>query len=315
MFFDGLESGWYTFKKTVKFSFRNPLLLLPMLLAVAGVVYGSYYGVVELDLLAMPIYYMVAYYVVVATIVISLSSLILLELLEQKETHGKMNVFKAVFDAVVFDLWRTLPLIVVWAVLKFLVSMLEVMVMLAKAKSKDRNRSSYRRRRTSRRTSNFLTIIQTGIRLASMTVLTAVAWEPINPFKAIGKGVRVYREQLGEVAVGVGLSNVLKLVMLIPSIGAYYLMDSAYAGDIPSEGYLAILIYFGVIWAITLMVEQIYVAELYIWYKVFEGETRNAELEGYDKPSSMRDVKERPSLFDNVASFADENKTKGPERY
>ena len=148
-----------------------------------------------------------------------------------------------------------------------------------------------------------------------MTILTSIAWESVNPFKAISKGIKVYKNHFGEIVVGVGFSNVMKLVMALPSFGFYYLLSNNYPEGVPSWGYIAIFIYFGIVWAVTLMIEQIYVAELYIWYKVYESEKKEAELGGYEAPQSMYKVKKRPSLFDNIADFADENVTKGPERY
>ena len=317
-FFDGLSEGWYTFKRTLRFAFKNPLLLFPMLLAVVGIVGASYYAIVEYGVLEYPLYVVVFIYVVIVTVIVSICSLILLELLEQKEQGRRMNIFKAIFDALVYDLWRTLPVIVVWAVLKFFLTMLEIAIAAAKAKARENRRErgrtfrGYRERRLGRQ-QGFVDMIQTGVRLASMTILTSIAWEPLNPFKAMSKGISVYRNHFGSIVMGVGLSNLLKIVMFLPSFLVIIFVNNMY-GEIPLGAMIVVMIYFGTVWAISLMVEQIYVAELYIWYMGYEKEKRVAIKEGFDVPESMTKVK-RPSLFDDVADFQDEYEKLRPEKW
>ncbi len=318
MFFDGLYEGWETFKKTVLFAFKNPILLFPMLLAVFGVVATIYYGVTEYNLLDQEWYIVILVYVVVVTFIISVCSLVLLELLEQKEQGRRMNILKAVFDALIFDLWRTLPVIIVWSVLKFFLTALEIFILIAKAKAKEKRKErgrsfrSFKERRLSR-SKNFIEVLQTGVRMASMTILTSIAWEPLNPFKAFKKGLNVYKTHIGSVVMGVGLSNLLKMIMFIPSFLILYLVEKN-TGEVPTEVALGVMIYFGFVWAISLMVEQIYVAELYIWYIGFEKEKQSASERNEEVPKTMLDVK-RPSLFDDFADFQEEYERNRPERY
>lgn len=318
MFFDGLAEGWYSFKNTVKFSLRNPILLIPMLMAVGGIVYSVYYAVTYTAILEISFIYAILIYAVVVTFIVSVSSLILLELLEQKEKNQSMNFFIAFKDALIHDLWRALPLIVVWSILKFVLTLIEFAIMAAKAKAREKRKErgrtfrGYQERRLGRQ-QNFIEMIQTGVRLTSMTILASIAWEPGSPFKAMGKGFRAYKNHLGNFVSGVGFSMLLKLLMIIPTGLVLYFVSET-GTEVSGGLMLGLLIYVGIIWAFSLMVEQVYVAELYLWYMSYEKESKIARDLGQDAPAHMGKAK-KPSLFDNVADLEDENVRIGPERY
>lgn len=291
-----ISEGFDVFKQSFKFTLKHPILLIPMLLAGAAVIYYRIWFqnnyVIE-NMTTQEILFSLYIYTVVVTFSISIASLIVLEFVEQIEKVGRANIFVAMFDALTRDLIRALPIMIVWSFIKFILLLLELLV----SASNDDDNRSYRSRRAERRTRSFITTLKTGIRMSVMTMFCAIAWEPIGPFKAAKKGIDVYRGKFSHLGTGVALSRFLTLVTMLPLLLVFIFFG--YAESISPNFIYGVMVYFGLTWAFSMIIEQIYVAELYLWYKTYIRAKTTTTYDENFEIKTMHDVK-KPSLFDNT---------------
>lgn len=295
-----IKEGFNIIKKAMGFVFKHPKGLFPFFLAWALNLWVGFivYSNVDFDTKSDTEKVLIVFgLTIVFTALVSISSLILLELVEQHETRGRMSLLKAIYDALVKDLYRAIPVIIVWAIVKFL-----IMILKSALSSKSKNGSSRRSSYSSRRADRFLDTLQTGARMAMFIVLPAIAWEPVSPMEAAKKGMDVYKNHLVHMLTGLYLSKILGFITFVPALIVFVL---AVQLQLFSTGLIiGLVIYIGLTWSFGMMVEQLYTAELYIWYKKFEDEKAKAEYEGTEQPQSMKDVK-RPSIFDDLPDFSD----------
>lgn len=310
--FDGFSIGWEIFKSSLRFMLKNPFTLVPILMGGGAFLGVVYWGITTYDISEFTnTEALIALFVYTSafTVCISISSLVLLELLEQKETKGRMNIFTAIFDALVRDLIRAIPLILFWSVVKFLLLLLELAI--AAANSRENGNRTYRSRRRERRTSRWIDTLKTGTRMGVMISLSAIAWEPVGPFKAMKKGLKVYKSHFATMVAGIGLSKILKLIVFLP--GIVILLIAFQFPVVPDAVLYGVVIYTGIAWAIGIMMEQLYTAELYMWYMMYEKEVEEGQVTG-NIPKNMMEVK-KPSFLDETPDFAVKGIYMGPERY
>lgn len=313
-----LQSGWVTFKRIFKFIFRKPFLLLPMMfawgvyVAVAVLVQANY----DLEALDTGLLLLVVFgFTFLSTFTIGVSSLFILELIEQHETTGKMNPFKALFDMLTKDLWRALPIILLWALLDFV---LKLIIALLNSTRKRKNRPSRPKGPLQRVVEAFRDLVRMG----SMTVFTVVAWENLGPKASFDKGFRVFKSQFVEMLTGFVLNRVTGILLALPLILVIVLLQGE--ATIPEGVWIGLLVYISIIWSLEKLIEQLFVSELYLWYKHYENAVAEAKRLGKTPPASIHDVP-KPSFTDNVLDLvkdgpsssyttyqSDESKSKDP---
>ena len=67
-------------------------------------------------------------------------------------------------------------------------------------------------------------------------------------------------------------------------------IDSKFDANYPDSLWMAIIIYIGFSWSLSILIEQLFVAELYLWHLIWEQEKENALLKG-DLEPTLEDVK------------------------
>ena len=292
-----IRIGFEIMGQSVKFFFKHPKSIFPVF--ITWVIYTGtvtyIYMNYDLSALTTQQILLLAYaFTFLFTFLVSVSSLILLELIEQNELEGKMSIFTALKDTLLKDLFRTIPIIICWSIIKFLLLLLEVIVRTAEAKSK--KRSSFRRHR-SRVASRAIDMLKDGVRMGVMLMLSAIAWEEISPKQAMSKGMYVYKSHFTSMVTGIALSRVLKLIVFLPVIVLLIVVNMG--TTVHLYVWYGALIYTGLAWSYGILVEQLFTAELYLWYKLFKDQVELAERNGTPPPSSINDVK-RPSFIDNI---------------
>ena len=60
-----------------------------------------------------------------------------------------------------------------------------------------------------------------------------------------------------------------------------------------------------IVWSLGKLIEQLYVSELYLWYKHYENAIEKAKKTGSTPPKSLYDVP-KPSFTDDVFDLAEE---------
>jgi len=220
---------------------------------------------------------LVAYVIyVIFTTLVSIASLILLELLEQQEDTGKMNIFKAIKDAFVYDLYKTIPVILGWALIKVGILLIRVLANAAKGKN---NRSTF----LSRAIDRWADRIDKGTRLIIFLILPGIALDDRSTKDAYQTGVSLFKGQFATVLSGYGLSSALNLVLFLPVFA--FLAVLYFVQTVPDWAIYTLIAYLGISWSFGLLVEQLFCGELYIWYsrvtkKAQEAKANHTSLHG-----------------------------------
>ena len=314
--FAGIQTGFKVMGQSVKFFFKHPKAIFPIFLSWAIYVgVGTYiFDTVDFSEFKTVEILIVAYlFTFFFTFLVSVSSLVLLELLEQNETKGKMSILVAMKDAFTRDLIRTLPIIIGWSIIKFLLLMVEVLIRAAEAKNRKRN-SGFSRSissRRNRRASSAIETLKTGVRMGVMLMLSAIAWEELSPKAAVDRGMYVYKKYFASMATGVALSRVLKFVIFVPIVILFVFYGQGL--QVSEYAWYGVLLYTGLAWSYGILVEQLFTAELYLWHKLYREQVTLAEKNGTKVPASINDIK-RPSFIDDIPDMVSkENKYIDPD--
>jgi len=301
--FRRIGNAWRIMVKSVKFMFKKPLCLIPFVFAL--VLNIAFLVVIQLNvnldtLSNGEMLGLVFLVIFVETFFVSIASLILLELLEQYETDGDMRFGKAIGDALTKDLFRALPIILGWSIIQFLIMILEA---LFSGDSDGRGKSFL-----SRFISRLFRAIKKGVRMGAMLIMAAIAWEDIPPGKAYQKGKSVYKSNFVEIASSIGISSLFSLLLILPLILIVIIISVANLQVGVWFIYL-LMFYFAFMWSAGLLIEQLFAAELYLWYRVYEKEKEEAEYSNSTVPLSIHSVK-KPSFFDEVPDFITKDRRK-----
>lgn len=295
-----VQSGWEVFKRSLKFIFQKPFLLIPMLIAWVIYIVVAVWAQGQFDFNNMEtaeLLLVLFGFTCLSTFTIATASLFVLELLEQHETTGKMNPFKALLDMITKDFWRALPLIIAWSIIDFV-----LMIVVAFLDS------TRKRKNGPKRPKGFLQrsveAFKDLVRMGSMTVFTVVAWEELGPKASFDKGFKVFKKQFAEMLTGFGLNKVIGLIMGLPIFLVVLIMNT---GALPQEEtMIGLIIYMSIVWSLSKLIEQLYVSELYLWYKHYELAIADAKNRGVNPPDSIYDVP-KPSFTDNKFDLIKEN--------
>ena len=294
-----VQSGWTVFKRILSFIFRKPYLLIPMLLAWAVYVGAAYWIYANLDIEGMEIVMQLVVlfaFTCLSTFTIGIASLFILELIEQHETTGRMNPFKALLEMLIKDLWRALPIIIVWSIVDFV--LLLVIALL---------NSTRKRKHGPRRPKGFIQraveAFRDLVRMGSMTVFTVIAWENLGPKASFDKGYGVFKKQFAEMLTGFGLNKIMGLLLGVPVILVIIGLNMEMLPVEPTM--IGLVIYMSIVWSLGKLIEQLFVSELYLWYLHYEKAVEDAKRRGTEPPKSLNDVP-KPSFTDDNFDLKEE---------
>ena len=292
----------------------HPISLLPMLVCWSGyaaiILYASYgydwngYSNSTNLLFSLCIY-------LAFSLLFGLASLILLEMVQQTESGKPISLIKSIADAIFRDLWKALPLLLIWGLIWFCLAVLSVLF------SKKNNKSSGNKESFSAHNavgtllgdekefsslSAFLDAVSKGVRMAAFLMLPAIAWEELSPLKAFRKGSEILKVAKWNFAEAYGKSGIFAfLVLLIPAL--IYKMDAELNLQLPETFWIFTLIYIAIASSLILIVEQIYMAELYLWY--FNWQKENEKNKALGKPYIPFNKSRRPDFFDTTYIFSE----------
>ena len=127
----------------------------------------------------------------------------MLEFMQQIESGERISLFKALKEALVFDLLKVIPISAIWAIIWFLILLLKAMT--SKRRGERRAEPSIRdaARTLGGASSGPTSLIGLGLnmfgKLVRMTVfltLPAIAWENKGPFSSIAHAFRIIKQHL-----------------------------------------------------------------------------------------------------------------------
>lgn len=151
--------------------------------------------------------------------------------------------------------------------------------------------------------------LKKGIRMLVFLVLPAVVWEGRGLRDALDRGYEVFRANIVAFATGFTLTMLVTAVVFLPAGALLWLSDEGLIQLSATQWYL-VLLYVGFAWSVSIYLEQLFTADLFLWH--IEWEQAVAAAAERDEPvPELRDVP-RPSLLDDVSSLS-ERKLPGGE--
>lgn len=240
---------------------------------------------------------------------LSFSCLMLLELIQQLESGQKMSVTKAFVHTLSHNIVRTLPIIFVWTIVWFILSIIEAIFSRSSQGGKEslsvegaaKTLSGYREISLS---SVFFESLQKGFRMIVFLILPAIAWENLGFRQSIKKGLAVLRGNLSVFVTGFVLTWLAAAVIFMPPALLFILSDD-FGVVFPTWVWVVTIIYIAFGWSYSMYLEQMFTAELYLWHCKWEKEVAKAQQEG--RPIPTLSQVPRPSVLDDVHELIDKS--------
>lgn len=305
--FQGIKNGAGLIMEAIRALGKYPRMLIPLLLC--WIIYAPLLVIFRFHIPWENFEFSVQVLIVFSailllSIIFSWSAFMLLELIRQIETDENRSLFKAI-EKSISNTIIALPVAVSWAVIWFVLSIIEAI--LSKG-SEDSNEefNAENVARTLAGNEEFslsgacLNALKKGVRMVAFLIYPAIAWENLRVGDSVKKGLGVVKLHKSEFFVGFALTELAATVIFLPPAVLFFISSSL-------EVIFSDMVWFGVILycafasSFMLFLEQMFVAELYLWNLIWEKELDQAMAEGTRLPR-LEDVK-RPSIMDGVADL------------
>lgn len=303
--FAGLKNGVLLFGAVIKAVARYPVLILPLLFVWACyapmVVYLYFYFDWE-SATAIQGLGIVLGFISAVSVLLSASCFMLLEQIRLIESGEKIGWLSPI-GVTAKNVWQALPITLAWAIIWFLITIIEMIIRrkdtgtdqqatpenIARALGGDGNFSI---------SAAFFDALKKGVRMIAFLIFPAIAWE--NHQSPIRRGLSVARSHKTEFATGFVLTEVAATIVFIPPAIVFAIADNTDA-VISDEVWFYVIIYSGFAWSFSLLLEQLFTAELYLWdLKWREACALAARTE---KPAPKLADVPRPSIMDDKADL------------
>ncbi|MCX6262064.1 MAG: hypothetical protein NTY95_14745 [Bacteroidia bacterium] len=304
-----MSEGWQLIVSTLRIFQRYPLFIIPILIVwliyATIIIYLKYFfpwdnfgsgavlGIIFLTLF-------------VFSFIILASCSVVLELIQQLETGGKLSLGGAFQETLSKDITKVLTLAFIWAILWFILTIIEAILSKEKEGNEEFDAENVAKTLADYREFSFsralIEAFEKGIRMIIFLILPAVAWEDLSFTDAIKKGLRVLRTHLAEFASGYALTYGAAILVFIPPI-IIAKLGSGQDGHLPlinfpDSVWVGVIIYIGVAWSFCMYLEQMFTANLYLWHLKWERQVELAKKQGHSLPD-FKEIKQ-PSLLDNI---------------
>lgn len=307
--FRGLRDGWDLIVQSVLTFNRYPTFLIPLLLSwvvyAPTVVYFRYRFDWEAYTLSQNLLIILGVIFVFAFL-LSFSCSILLEQIQQVESGRPVNFFVALWDTLGRNLFRMLPIVVVWTIIWFLLLLLEAVI----SKDSEEKRRAFNPEEALRflagyhsftLSESFIDALQKGIRMIVFLILPAIAWEELRFWQATKKGLAVFRTHLAAFVSGFVLTEIAAVILVLPPLLFHYACDEL-GIEIRDWMWVGTFLYLAFVWSYTIYLEQMFTAELYLWNHKWEMAAVRAQQQGGPVPALDQIAK--PSVLDGVYELA-----------
>jgi hypothetical protein len=243
-------------------------------------------------------------FLLAVSFLILISFTMVLEMIRQFE-GGKPSFRKAMDKVVGRDMLGVLPLAVIWALIWLVLTIIEAM--LSKSK-KNKGGGDFTAENAAITLADygkfsfsaaFIEALQKGVRMVMFLILPAIAWENLGFVKAVKKGLAVFRAHPGLFGSGYALTYAAAAVVFLPAVVVLELGTSHHGNPplvhFPACVWVATIIYMGFAWTLSIYLEQMFMAQLYLWHMKWEKATAEAKEEG--KPAPLFKDVPRPELL------------------
>lgn len=246
----------------------------------------------------------------VFSVALSMSCFWLLELIRRIESGESLNIL-ATLPAAVGNVFRAFHVTLLWALIWFVLTLLASLFRRRgekddesfSAKNAAKTLSGYASASLS---GAFFDALKKGVRMIAFLIYPAVAWESARA--PIKRGLGVARTHATEFASGFILTELAAAIVFLPPALLFYVTDEAEI--VLSDGvWYVVIVYCAFAWSISILLEQLFAAELYLWDMKWRKACAEAQDRGAVAPK-LRDVP-RPSILDDVKEFGGAIKLQG----
>lgn len=307
-FFGRMYSSTILIFNGLRILLKYPLLLLPIFVSwiiyAAITIYFNYYF--NNDKLMPEQIILLAFGIVLSyCIIFSISALIQLEIIQQIEAKQKVNLSQAIYETFAKDFVKALPIIIIWAIIWFVLTILEAIFTRRNNKNRDeRPAATYENfAKTLGGYKNFSLIdlsfdlVTSGVRMIAFFMYPAIALEDETTINAIKKGFSTISGNLVEFASGFIQTEMALSIILIPAAIIFGLSDGMQI-KFPKEVWIGVTIYIGFATTLYLYLQQMFASSLYIWNMRWEKAVRKAKI--YKQPMPNIEDIPKPYLLDDI---------------
>jgi len=303
---ENVGNGIHIIKDSIKTFIRFPILIIPLLFTwsiyAPIIVYVKFFMV--WSQYSYPQKFFIAFGVIlVFSFLISISCLVLLELLKQQESGRPMSIVNAVYEVVVRDLLKASPIALSWAFIWFVLTVLEA---IFSRKSDEDESADFTPENVAQTLAGFenftlsgalFEALKKGVRMVVFLILPAIAWENKSTGAAIKKGLGIIKAHKIEFATGFVMTELAAGVLfLVPALLFY--LSARLKVHFPDTVWFITIIYIGFAWSYYFFLEQMFTAGLYLWHLSWERECIKAKAE--NRPLPQLSSVGRPTLLDDV---------------
>ena len=300
-FLSDIKQGWMIIVYSFRLWRRYPELLMPLIaqqLISAPIILHLVFG--EDMFYDQHPFFVLFLSIFCIALLLTFCCLILLELLEQLERNQPIDLWAATWAATKNDLLRSLPLVLGWSVILFVIVVVEAF--LAKARERTRlaetpeniARILADQPRTTTLREELLDALQKGIRMVVFLILPGIAWEGRGVRDATRRGLSILRLHGGAFLSNFAMAIIVEGFVFLPAVVVFFLSDDGVV--IADWVWFVTIGYIFFAWSYTIYTEQMLGAELYLWHLRWEKQI-NVTVAG--EFARIEDV-DPPSLFDGV---------------
>ncbi len=295
--FSSIGEGWKLFRDSFRVLIKKPIFLLPISISwivFAGVIlYLRYYFVFPPSpLLGLGYFYLLIFLV---TLTICLANIMMLEFMQQIESGERISLPKALKETISLDFLKVIPVAAIWAVIWTII----ILIRAATSKEKDKNRAEPSVRDAARVLGGAdagpfswlklgLSMFEKLVRMVVFLTLPAIAWENKGPFSSFGQAFKIIKKHPLQFITTYTLTGFAALIMALP-VFVVLLLDK-HGVAFSATFWAIVILYECIIWTLSVYLEQMSVALLYLWHLKWVKNGGEGDLSSVAKPD----------LFDNV---------------
>lgn len=310
---NSIKSGWDLIKYSTTLFLRYPVMAMPLLLTwllyAPTVLYFKYrfdWDALTLEQTLLTVLGITFFF----ALLLAFSASMLLELIQQAESGRELSLAEAFADSLGANLLRMLPIVVVWTLVWFVLTVLTALLTRKKRGSSSSRDDSFSAENATRTLAGdtrfslsaaFFRALNKGVRMAVFLVLPAIAWQNLGPWDAFSRGMRILRLNIGTFMTGFALSEIAAALVFIPPAIILYISSEGKV-TFPEWVWFATLAYMALAWSYSIYLEQMFTAMLYLWHLNWEKAIGEAQAARRPIPA-LRDVR-RPCLLDGIDDLA-----------
>jgi hypothetical protein len=309
-----IKNGWELIKYSTKTFLRFPVMAMPLLftwtLYAPTVLYFKYkfdWAPLTLEQTLGVVFGIIFFF----AMLLAFASSMLLEMIQRIESGEEPSFFGAFAESLGANLVKMVPIVLVWTVIWFLLTLITALLSRKKRGSSSSSREDGLSAENAARTlagdtrfslsAAFFKALNKGVRMAVFLILPAIAWQDLGPWEAVKRGMRVLRMNIGTFMAGFAMTEIAAMIVFLPPAIILYVSAKGKV-NFPDWVWFSTLAYMAFAWSYSIYLEQMFTAMLYLWHMNWERAIGEAQAAKRPIPR-LEDVRQ-PCLLDGVNDLA-----------